>query len=280
MKKWLNGAWATCSFELRRSFTFQRTVISIVLALFPPVMLSLLILGTKVTERQVNDADVEQFMSAVQDASTLATVLLISIVCLLSLLLWATPNVHMELEGKSWSFVASRPGGRVSVFLGKFLASFIVSFAISLVAISLCVLSADRLLGSGNPQQLWLSLCGVYALGCLVYSAIFSMFGTLFIKRSMVVAAGYLIGSEVILGFIPGVLINKFTIRYHLQEIGISWIGWFLPSPSALQDYRAVYGEAWPTSLHVLIIFMVTAAMLGLGGWIIVNREYITSEES
>lgn len=280
MNIWLNGAWATCSFELRRSFTFQRTAVSIVLALFPPVMLTLLILGTQVTQRRVADAEVQQAMSTVQDMSTLVTVLLVAIVCLLSLLLWATPNVHTELEGKSWNFVASRPGGRVSVFLGKFLASLLVSFAISLIAISLCVLVSDRMLGSADSQRLWIALSGVFMLGCVVYSAIFSMFGTLFIKRSMVVAAGYLVGSDLILASIPGALINKLTIRYHLQEIGISWIGWFLPAPSAEQDYRSVFGEAWPTWWHVFIILFATSIALAIGGWIIVNREYITTDEN
>ena len=36
MNQWLNGALATCTFELRRSFTIQRTAVSAVLALFPP----------------------------------------------------------------------------------------------------------------------------------------------------------------------------------------------------------------------------------------------------
>jgi ABC-type transport system involved in multi-copper enzyme maturation permease subunit len=280
MNTWLNGAWGTCSFELRRSFTFQRTAVSTVLALFPPVMLGLLIFGSQVAQQNVNEPDVQQAMTNIQSTSTLLTVLLISLVCLLSLLLWATPNVQSELEGKSWSFVASRPGGRMSVFLGKFLASFLVSYAISLISISLCVWISNRMLGSGNPQRLWLSLSGIYLLGSLVYAAVFSMFGTLFVKRSMVVSAGYLIGSDFVLASIPGALINKLTIRYHLQEIGISWMGWFLPPFMPEQDYRSVYGEAWPTVWHVLIVLGVTAAMLAIGGWIIVNREYITTDES
>ena len=45
---WLNGALATCGFELRRSFTFQRTAVSIVLSVFPPTMLGLLKTGDHV----------------------------------------------------------------------------------------------------------------------------------------------------------------------------------------------------------------------------------------
>lgn len=272
MNHWLNGAWATCSFELRRSFTFQRTAVSVVLALFPPVMLSLIIFSIKVANRGSGA------LSMFQEASTFAIVLLVAIVCLLSLLLWATPNVSSELEGKSWSFIASRPGGRVSVLLGKFLASFFVSFGISLVAITLCVLLTDRLLGGVDSVRQWAALSGVYMLGCMVYSAIFSLFGTLFIKRSMVVAAGYLIGSDVVLAFIPGALINKLTIRFHLQEIGLNWIGWFVPIPE--NDYRIAYGEAWPIWLHVSVILMVVLSTLAFGAWVVVNREYITADDT
>ena len=172
------------------------------------------------------DADVVEVIGIVQSFVPFAIVFLVSLVCLLSLLLWATPNVYSELEGKSWSFIASRPGGRISIYLGKFLASVFVSFGICLVAMSLSVLVADRLLSLPGAQRLWISLCGIYLLACFVYGAIFSMLGTLFYKRAMVVAAGYLIGSEMFLATVPAV-ISKLTMRYHLQELGISWIGFF-----------------------------------------------------
>jgi ABC-type transport system involved in multi-copper enzyme maturation permease subunit len=272
-KRLLNGSLATCSFELRRSFTFQRTAVSVVLALFPPVMLGLLIIGTEMS-------GAAQARSVVQDFAKLLTVLLVSLVCLLSLLLWATPNVYSELEGKSWSFIASRPGGRISVFLGKFLAAFVVSFTISVIAISMCVLLAKTRLGIENAQSLWLSLCGIYFFGCCVYGAVFSLIGTYFIKRAMVVAAGYLIGSDLILASIPGAVINKLTIRYHLQEIGIGWMGWFFPAPSTEADYRQVFGEAFPIWMHVAIVTGITVFALGFGTWVIVNREYITSDQT
>ncbi len=269
----VSASLATCSFELRRSFTFQRTAVSVVLALFPPVMLGLLILGMEMS----GESDAR---AVVQDFATVLTLVLVSLVCLLSLLLWATPNVYSELEGKSWSFVASRPGGRVSIFLGKYLASFVVSFGISIVAISLCVALSARNLGIKDPQMLWISLCGIYFLGCCVYGAIFSLIGTFFIKRAMVVAAGYLIGSDMILASIPGALINKLTVRYHLQEIGIGWMGWFFPMPSTEQDYRMVFGAGLPTWMHVSILVGITLSALALGTWIIVNREYITSDQN
>ena len=273
MNRWLNGALATCSFELRRSFTVQRAAVSLVLALFPPSILLILFLAARVS------GDPEAHIS-ILDYTRLLTVFLVALVCLLTALLWATPNVYSEIEGKSWGFIASRPGGRISVFLGKFLASFFVSFSISVIAISLCIFLADRSLGIPDSQSLWIAICGVFLLGSLVYSAVFSMIGTLFIKRSMVVAAGYLLGFEIILATIPDALINKLTIRFHLQELGIAWIGWFLPSPSTEADYRNLYGDALPIWIHIIIIIGIATLALSVGGWTIVNREYITKDDS
>lgn len=268
----LNGALATCSFELRRSFTFQRTAVSLVLSAFPPVMLGLLILGMEMS-------GAEQARTMIQESVTILTTLLVSLVCLLSLLLWATPNVYSELEGKSWSFIASRPGGRISIFLGKFLASFVVSFTLSMLAITMCVTLAATRLHIVDPQMLWFSLGGVYLFGCAVYAAVFSLIGTFFIKRAMVVAAGYFIGSDIVIASIPGALINKLTIRYHLQEIGIAWLGWFFPGGTSEEQYREVFGEALPIGVHVGAVILITVLALAAGIWIIVNREYITSDQ-
>ncbi len=225
-----------------------------------------------------DDENVNQAMGIIQSFTPFAIVFLVSLVCLLSLLLWATPNVYSELEGKSWSFIASRPGGRISIFLGKYLASFIVSYGISLIAMSLCVLVADRIIKLPDPKALWLALAGIYLLACFVYGAIFSTFGTLFYKRAMVVAAGYLVGSEIFLGSIPAV-INKLSMRFHLQQLGIAWMGFFLPFESE-GEYSELYGKPWSEWVYFAILIGSGLLALGVGICIIVSRQYMTSDES
>ena len=285
MRLWLNGSLATCLFELRRSFTVQRTAVSLVLAAFPPLMITLLIITTQVAKQAAIgesgrvDEEVVEVVGIVQSFVPFVIVFLVSLVCLLSLLLWATPNVYSELEGKSWSFIASRPGGRISIYLGKFLASVFVSFGICLVSMSLCVLVADQLITLPGAQRLWIALCGIYLLACFVYGAIFSMLGTLFYKRAMVVAAGYLIASEMFLASVPAV-ISKLTMRFHLQELGISWLGFFFLPFDTEEEYRMLYGAAWPEWAYVLILIGAGLLALTAGGFVIVNRQYITSDET
>ena len=271
VKLW-RGAAATCMFELRRSMSVQRISVSIGMALFPPAMLSLLIFGAKVSSA---DGGAQMI-----DSAQFLAVFLTALVLLLSLLLWATPNVYSELEGKSWLFVASRPAGRTLIFLGKFMASVVVSLAICFTAITLCVLVIRSTNETINPIRLWLSMNVVYFLATLIYAAVFSLIGVVFVKRAMVVGAGFLIGFDVFLATLPGALINRFTVRHHLQEIGIATMGWFFPANAGSeQDYRNIYGQEWATWIHVTIVLSVTLLLLIIGAKVISSREYVTSDQ-
>lgn len=270
-KLW-RGSVATCVFELRRSMSAQRTSVTVGLALFPPAMLSLLIFGAKV-------ANADGGAQMIDSAQFLA-VFLIALVMLLGLLLWATPNVYSELEGKSWLFVASRPHGRTSIFLGKFMASVLVSLAICFVAVSLCVLVIHRSNETIEPVKLWLAMNFVYLMATLIYAALFSLIGAVFVKRAMVVGAGFLIGFDVFLASLPGALINRFTVRHHLQEIGIATMGWFFPTPAGSEkEYRFIYGQEWPTWIHVTVVLVATVLLLIAGVKVISSREYVTSDQ-
>jgi ABC-type transport system involved in multi-copper enzyme maturation permease subunit len=278
MMNWLFGGLATLRFELKRSFTLQRLSVATILALFPPVMVALIFGGGQLAERVVRDGEVISAIEEMQAHTPFAIIFLSSLICLLSLLLWATPNVHSELEGRSWGFLSSRPGGRMSIYIGKFLSSVLVSYVTSVIALSLCVLITRRMNLLEDPQRLWISLAAIYFLACLVYGAIFSMLGTIFFKRAMVIAAGYLIGSEVVLASVPAV-INKFTIRFHLQELGVKWIGFFLPVNNEA-EYRMVFGEPLATWIHLTALATIALVCLIVGAIVITNRQYITSEEN
>ena len=266
------GALSTCMFELRRSMSVQRISVSAGLAFFPPAMLSLLIVGARFSNRDGG--------AMMLESAQFLAVFLVALVLLLGLLLWATPNVYSELEGKSWLFVASRPSGRTSIFLGKFMASVLISLTICFMAISLCVLVIHRNHATTEPVRLWLAMNFVYLLATLIYAAVFSLIGVLFVKRAMVVGAGFLIGFDVFLATLPGALINRFTVRHHLQEIGIATMGWFFPSPAGSEmEYRMIYGREWPMWIHVTLILVATLVLLVIGTKVISSREYVTSDQ-
>ena len=271
------SAYVTCLFELRRSLNIQRAGASIMLTLFPPTMLGLLVFGAVVNDHRMRGHT--QASVAVAEIALFLIILMVGLVLLLSLMLWATPNVNSELEGKSWSFIACRPGGRLAIFLGKMLTSTIVAFLVSTVAMTICLVIAYFQFGLANPPKTWFALARVFLLASAVYSAIFSMIGTIFIKRAMVVSASYLIGSELLLASLPGSLINKLTLRYHLQELGIEWVGWFVPQ-MRLQDYEMIYGKGLPMWGHLSILLGIGLLATLIGCYIITNREYVVSDQS
>ena len=269
MKNWINGALATTRFELLRAFTAQRLSSSLALILFPPGMLWMIIRG----------ATTNQSTMGLLQYVLFTIIFLVALVCLLSLLLWATPNVHGELEGKTWSFIAMRPGGRISNFLGKYVAAVFVSFLTAFFSLTLCILVAHNfgsLGGDNEPWEKWGILTGIFAMSCLVYGAILSMFGAWFTKRAMVAGAGYLIGAETILSAVPAV-VNKFTMSYHLRRLGEIWLGWFLPDSQI--EHNMIFGEPGPVWFHLLCLGIAMVATLIVGCLIVVNRQYATGEE-
>jgi len=96
----IRGTLATCQFELSRSLTPQRLAVSAVLVMFPAVMMTLLIRGP-----QIVNATLPEAVIAVHAFSTFAIVFLVSMVCVLTLLLWAPANIYSDRvkNGLLWS---------------------------------------------------------------------------------------------------------------------------------------------------------------------------------
>ena len=269
MIHWLRGAKATFEFELRRSLTLNRFLVALGLAMFPPVMLNVVVRTAFVSNSKIA-GDVVEY-------SEFAMIFLVALVCILTLLLWATPNVQSELEGRTWNFVAVRPRARVASFLGKYVLAVFVSFAVSCTALAGCILVANSYQGLQNPLKTLSSLIVIFGMACIVYAAIFSAIGTIFIKRAMVVAAGFMIGFETLLSLIPAI-ISKITMSFHLRSIGIKWIGYFLPYTES--EYNGTFGKPWPVEWHMLCIAIMTVVALTVGMIVITNRQYVTADQT
>jgi hypothetical protein len=117
---------SVCLFEFKRSLTVGRLTAYFVLSLFPPAMVLLI-------------ANVSAF-----HAYQIIVMFLTYVVCILSLLLWATPNVYSELESRNWLFITTRPHGRTSLLLGKFLAAVLSATLVCFIAVALSCLIALR----------------------------------------------------------------------------------------------------------------------------------------
>lgn|GEM_PF-698773 len=262
------GPAAICTFELVRNFTVQRLIVAGILAVFPPAMMFLILI-------------VPRLMGATMsvNAPELLILVLVSISCFLSLLLWSSTIVDADLEGRTWVYIASRPWGRVSSLFGKYLASLFQCWAVSLLAICGSVLVAYVAGDLGRDSvRLCLLLMAVFGVAAIVYNSVLSLFGVYFFRRAMLACVAWALVSELFLASVPAI-VRFISVRYHIQELVFHWIGWLIPDPEFGEIYRGVYGDfgIW---FHLGILAAISVVTMSAALWWINHHEYLSAEES
>jgi ABC-type transport system involved in multi-copper enzyme maturation permease subunit len=256
----LGGALTVLRFELLRTLTVTRILGWSVLVLFPVLIVGIISYYAKGPDRY----DIEPW-------SVVMFGLIPEVICLLGLLLWATPIVHTELEGRTWIYLAVRPRGRTNVLLGKYMAAVLWTTSAGWASANLCVAIA-------RPEMalrlLWV-LSALVGFSCLAYGALYCLIGAFFHRRAMIIAVAYTLVLEFLVSLIPA-MINKFTIQYRLRCLLVSWMEW---NTKKLPDgFELLLGEE-PWWLHVLILIGTIVGLLIAGTFVIGNREYATAEE-
>lgn len=252
---------ATVLFDFRRSLTISRLSVFVVLSLFPPSIMAINLVGPGL--------EVAPVIIGV-------TVMMTGI---LAELLWATPIVYGELEGKTWLFLAVRPRGIMAVLLGKYLVAALWTTAVCSISMTLCVLLAAAA-QVPNPLQLWLVFLFLIVLAAFAYAAIFALIGVIFHRRSMVFAMAYVILLEVFVAQIPAI-VNQITVRHHLTALAVKWLDFRQLGGEEVPDFllEQVLGIKEPDWRNILMVIGTTVIALGTSMLIICNREYITADE-
>lgn len=242
-------------FEFARSLTIGRIALWVMLALFPPVILGLLRL-------QIELETIEPWGAA-------AYFLIPEVICLLGLLLWATPVVSTELEGQTWLYLAMRPSGRWIVLLGKYLTAVVWTFAATLLSVTLCSM---LLIGDG-VWTFWWTLVTLSFLSCVTHGAIYTLIGTVFYRKTMVVAVVYTLVFEYGLSFVPAI-INQLTINYRLRGLLADWSQW----RSVRSLAEATLGIETATT-HLIALAIVVVLCLAAAVWRVRVTEYPTQQD-
>lgn len=263
----LRGILAVVRFEFLRSLTVARFLGWALLAFFPPILVGF------VASSLVRPIDPRLW-------ATTLFVLIPEATCLLGLLLWATPFLYSELEGKTWIFLAVRPGGRGSVMFGKYLSAVSWTASAALVAVTFSVI----LVRSPAPFQLWWVLSGLVLLSALAYGSLYLFLGVLFHRRATVMAVAYTLLFEFLVAYIPA-MINKLTIQFRLRALLVRWMDWDAelellsrrgPDSTIL---RELLGNE-PIWLHLTVLGGTTIVLLSLTYALLHSREFISADET
>ena len=178
-----------------------------------------------------------------------------------------------EIEGKTLTYLTTKPVSKSAIILGKYAAYvvFIVAMVAAGVVFSFLILNFEDLL----DFSVWAVLAkdlGVLALGLICYTAFFAFLGTFF-KRSILFGLIFAFGWENVVQYFPGAT-QRFTIVHYLKSL--------LPGGTVTTGGRFAFllFRLEPSSplAAIVTLLIVTAVFLGLACLLFSQKEYLFEE--
>lgn len=188
----------------------------------------------------------------------------------LAALFYATALVADEVEGKTLTYLLTRPLSRASIFAGKFAAYLVTTLTLALpaaVVTFLVVLSARGSAGVGPAVPDLLRDLAVMALTLLVYGAFFALLGVL-LKRPVIPGLVFLYGWE-LLANLPGYL-PRLTIT--------AWLRSLVNHRPAQEGLAGLFQQVLPAEQAVPVLLVASIVFLFLAARIFSVREYVLEQ--
>jgi ABC-2 type transport system permease protein len=189
----------------------------------------------------------------------------------LAALFYATSLVADEVEGKTLTYLLTRPLTRPAILLGKFLAYVVTTLTLALpatVVTFFLLVTTGGFSGVGAAVPDLLRDLGAMSLTLVVYGAFFTLLGVL-LRRPMIPGLLFLFGWEFLAnlpGYLPRLTLSAWVrslIRHRPPEEGLS----------------AFFAQAiLPWDLSLLVLLAASLVFLGLAFWIFAGREYVMEQ--
>jgi ABC-2 type transport system permease protein len=188
----------------------------------------------------------------------------------LAALFYGTALISDEVEGKTITYLLTRPIPRVSVLAGKFASYLVTTLAMALpaVVITFFVLSTIRGwsgLGALVPE-LFRDM-GVIILTLVVYGAFFTLMGVV-LRRPVIPGLLYLFVWE-LLANAPGYL-PRFTITAYLRSL--------IHHRPPDEGMAEIFAQVLPTALCLEALGAMIVVFLAGAAWIFSHREYVLDQ--
>lgn len=188
----------------------------------------------------------------------------------LAALFYATALIADEVEGKTLTYLLTRPVQRAAILTGKFAACLATTLSLSLPSLVLTffLLTTARgwgMVGASVPD-LFRDM-GVVALALLAYGALFTLLGVL-LKRPMIPGLLFVFVWELVAN-LPGYL-PRFTVTAYLRSL--------LRHRPPTEGFAEMFGQVLPAALCLEVLTGLVAIFLGLSVWIFSTREYVMEQ--
>jgi ABC-2 type transport system permease protein len=201
----------------------------------------------------------------------IVTVYYIGKVLPLAALFYATSLIADEVDGKTLTYLLTRPLGRPSILAGKFAAYVATTLALSLPATVVTFFVLVTLKGftgvSAQVPDLFRDL-GAIAFTLVAYGALFTLLGVL-LRRPVIPGLLFIFVWELVALLLPGYL-PRFTLT--------AWLRSLVRHRPAMEGLSELFGEVLPLDLSLLVLTLATGGFLALSFWIFARREYVIEQ--
>lgn len=185
-------------------------------------------------------------------------------------LFYATALVADEVEGKTITFLLSRPLRRPSILIGKFAAYAATALSLALpclVASFFLLASAQGGEGLAARVPDLLRDLGASALALLSYGALFTLFGVL-LRRPVIPGLLFLFVWELVAN-LPGYM-PRLTITAYLRSL--------IRHRPLDEGFAELFGQTLPAPLCLGVLGGVVAVCLAAAAWIFSRREFVLDQ--
>ncbi len=193
----------------------------------------------------------------------------IGLVLPLAALFYATALVADEIEGKTITYLFTRPIGRDAILTGKF-ASYLattVSLALPPLVVTFFLLAtADGGHVGASVGDLFVDL-GVVVLALLSYGALFTLMGVV-LRRPMILGLAFIFVWEWLYR-VPGYM-PRFTLTAYLRSLS--------PHHVVEEGLGGLFLQVQPVGLSLAVLALASACFVAAAGWIFARREYVLEQ--
>jgi ABC-type transport system involved in multi-copper enzyme maturation permease subunit len=188
----------------------------------------------------------------------------------LAALFYATSLIADEVDGRTLTYLLTRPITRHAILAGKFLAYLATTLSLALpAAVVTFFLLATAPGGPGLGAavgDLFRDL-GVMALALVAYGALFTLAGVL-LRRPVIPGLLFLYGWELVAN-LPGYL-PRFTLT--------AWLRSLIHHRPAQEGLAELFAQVLPAGEGLAVLALATAVFLVAAIWIFSEREYVLDQ--
>jgi len=188
----------------------------------------------------------------------------------LAALFYATALIADEVEGKTLTYLLTRPVRRSAILAGKYAAYLVTTLALSLPAAVLTfflLATARGWSGIGAAVPDLFRDLGVMALALAVYGAFFTLLGVS-LRRPVIPGLLFLFVWELAAN-LPGYL-PRGTIT--------AWLRSLVRHRPAQEGVSEIFGQVLPAALSLEVLAGMLIAFLAGALWIFSTREYVMEQ--